>query len=199
MDYRFEDLALEAPHTTPEADEIARIARTMKDRGASHLVMEVSSHALAQDRVEAVHFRVAAFTNLTQDHLDFHGDMAAYGAAKARLFLELSPGASVINVDDEFGRDLASRIKTPLLRVSSKIDALADVAPVAVELEPSRTLATLRTPKGNVNIDSRLIGAHNLVQHDRLRSESLRRSIWISRATASSLSERFGAGQARAV
>jgi UDP-N-acetylmuramoyl-L-alanyl-D-glutamate--2,6-diaminopimelate ligase len=112
--------------------------------------------------VEAVHFRAAAFTNLTQDHLDFHGDMVAYGAAKARLFLELSPGVSVINVDDEFGRDLASRIKSPLLRVSSKMDALADVAPVAAELEPSRTRATLRTPKGNVNIDSRLIGAHNL-------------------------------------
>jgi len=162
VDYRFEDLVLEAPHTTPESDEIARIARTMKDRGASHLVMEVSSHALAQERVEAVHFRAAAFTNLTQDHLDFHGDMAAYGAAKARLFLELSPGVSVINVDDDFGHDLASRVQSPLLRVSSKIDALADVAPVAAELDPSRTRATLRTPKGNVNIDSRLIGSHNL-------------------------------------
>jgi len=160
--YRFEDLVLDAPHTTPESDEIARVAQTMKDRGASHLVMEVSSHALAQGRVEAVHFRAAAFTNLTQDHLDFHGDMAAYGAAKARLFLELSPRVSVVNVDDDFGRDLASRIQGPLLRVSSKVEALADVAPVSVHLESGRTRATVRTPKGNVNLDSQLIGAHNL-------------------------------------
>jgi UDP-N-acetylmuramoyl-L-alanyl-D-glutamate--2,6-diaminopimelate ligase len=160
--YRFEDLVLDAPHTTPESDEIARIARTMRDRGASHLVMEVSSHALAQGRVEAVHFRAAAFTNLTQDHLDFHGDMAAYGAAKARLFLDLSPGASVVNVDDPFGSDLASRIKGPLLRVSSTSGATADVAPTSVSLEPHRTRAALRTPRGNVEIDSGLIGAHNL-------------------------------------
>ncbi len=159
---RFEDLVLDAPHTTPESDEIARIARTMKDRGASHLVMEVSSHALAQLRVEAVRFRAAAFTNLTQDHLDFHGDMAAYGAAKARLFLELAPAVSVVNVDDDFGRDLATRIQGPLLKVSSKTEGLADVAPLQVELEPGRTRATVRTPRGNVNLDSKLIGAHNL-------------------------------------
>jgi UDP-N-acetylmuramoyl-L-alanyl-D-glutamate--2,6-diaminopimelate ligase len=160
--YRFEDLVLDAPHTTPESDEIARIARTMRDRGASHLVMEVSSHALVQGRVEAVHFRAAAFTNLTQDHLDFHGDMAAYGAAKARLFLDLTPGASIVNVDDNFGRDLANRIKGPLLRVSSAVGSSADVAPTSVSLEPNRTRAALRTPKGNVEIDSALIGAHNL-------------------------------------
>ena len=98
--YRFEAWSEDAPHTTPESDDIARLAGTMLARGASHLIMEVSSHALAQARVDAVHFRAAAFTNLTQDHLDFHESMAAYGAAKARLFLELSPEVSVVNVDD---------------------------------------------------------------------------------------------------
>jgi UDP-N-acetylmuramoyl-L-alanyl-D-glutamate--2,6-diaminopimelate ligase len=112
--------------------------------------------------VEAVHFRAAAFTNLTQDHLDFHGDMAAYGAAKARLFLDLSPGVSVVNIDDDFGHELAARIKGPLVRVSSQSGSDADVAPTSVHLEPNRTRAVLRTPRGNVDLDSALIGAHNL-------------------------------------
>src|SRR5690606_25497055 len=95
-----------ASYTTPEGDEIARFARRVKDAGATHLVMEVSSHALAQARADAVHFDVAAFTNLTQDHLDFHGTMEDYFAAKRRLFTELSPRVSVINVDDDAGARL---------------------------------------------------------------------------------------------
>jgi UDP-N-acetylmuramoyl-L-alanyl-D-glutamate--2,6-diaminopimelate ligase len=106
--YRFEDWSGDAAHPTPESADVARIAKTMLGRGASHLVMEVSSHALAQARVDAVHFRAAAFTNLTQDHLEFHGSMAAYGEAKARLFVELAPDVSIINIDDLFGRDLAT-------------------------------------------------------------------------------------------
>jgi len=160
--YRFEDWAEDAPHTTPEADEIARLASTMLERGASHLVMEVSSHALIQRRVEAVRFRVAGFTNLTQDHLEFHGSMAAYGEAKARLFLELSPDTSVVNVDDPFGRDLARRVKGPLVRVSSIVGAAADIAPSSVELGSRTTKAALRTPQGPVELDSKLIGGHNL-------------------------------------
>src|SRR5262249_14292776 len=93
LGYRFGDLDLPASHTSPEADDLARIAAAMWARGASHLVMEASSIALHARRVDAVHFRVAAFTNLTQDHLDYHGSMEAYAAAKTRLFTELGPGA----------------------------------------------------------------------------------------------------------
>jgi UDP-N-acetylmuramoyl-L-alanyl-D-glutamate--2,6-diaminopimelate ligase len=160
--YKFEDWSVDAPHTTPEADDIARLARTMLDRGASHLVMEVSSHALAQARVEAVQFRAAAFTNLTQDHLEYHGSMAAYGEAKARLFVELAPQVSVINVDDPFGRDLARRGHGPLVTVSSVPGTDADVVPRRTLLDFRSTAATVRTPSGEVELDSKLIGAHNL-------------------------------------
>src|SRR3546814_9540377 len=70
--------------------------------------MEVSSHALDQGRVDAVRFALAVFTNLSRDHLDYHGDMAAYGAAKARLFAASGLAAAVINLDDAFGRTLAA-------------------------------------------------------------------------------------------
>jgi UDP-N-acetylmuramoyl-L-alanyl-D-glutamate--2,6-diaminopimelate ligase len=161
--YGFEDWEIEAPNTTPEADDIARIASEMLSRGATHLVMEVSSHALAQARVDAVRFGVAAFTNLTQDHLDFHGDMHTYGVAKARLFLELRPRISVVNVDDPFGAELAGRLQSPVIRVSSAVGADADVAPISITPSPRRTVARVRTPGGEATIDSGLLGAHNLL------------------------------------
>ena len=162
LGYRFGALDLESTHTTPEADEFARLAAAMLEAGATHLVTEVSSHALAQARVDAVRFRVAAFTNLTQDHLDFHGSMEAYGQAKARLFYELSPGAAAINVDDPFGRKLAETVRTPLVRVSSQLFAHAEVAPVWLSGETDRTRARVATPSGEVELDSPLVGAHNL-------------------------------------
>jgi UDP-N-acetylmuramoyl-L-alanyl-D-glutamate--2,6-diaminopimelate ligase len=165
--YRFEDLELEAAHTTPEADEIARIARAMVERGASHLVMEISSHALAQKRVLGLHVRVAAFTNLTQDHIDFHGSMEAYGEAKARLFFDLTPASAVVNVDDPFGRALAARIAKArgtgaLFTVSSQAGAVADIAPLDVDLGAKQTRALVHTRAGDITVQTNLIGAHNL-------------------------------------
>jgi UDP-N-acetylmuramoyl-L-alanyl-D-glutamate--2,6-diaminopimelate ligase len=163
--YRFEDWTEKASHTTPESDDIARLAAAMLERGASHLVMEVSSHALSQSRVEAVHFQAAAFTNLTQDHLEFHGSMEAYGEAKARLFLELAPAVSIVNVDDPFGRDLARRLAAmnrKVVTVSNAPGGNASVAPESVEFDFRSTRATVRTPGGPVTLESKLIGAHNL-------------------------------------
>ena len=137
----------------------------MRGRGATHVAMEVSSHALALGRVRGVHLRVAALTNLTQDHLDFHGSMGEYAEAKARLFTELGPGAAVLNVDDAFGRDLAGRVRCPLVRVSARTDAeasSAEIAPRDVRTGAAGTRATVRTPAGDVTIASRLVGAHNL-------------------------------------
>ncbi len=94
--------------TTPDVIAVHRLLATMRDAGASHVAMEVSSHALAQGRVDAVAFRVAVFTNLTRDHLDFHGSMAEYGAVKARLFQWPSLQAVVVNLDDPFGAALLS-------------------------------------------------------------------------------------------
>jgi UDP-N-acetylmuramoyl-L-alanyl-D-glutamate--2,6-diaminopimelate ligase len=165
--YKFEDLAFDAAHTTPEADEVARVAGAMRDRGASHLVMEISSHALSQKRSLGLHVQVAALTNLTQDHLDFHGSMEAYGAAKAQLFFEYAPPKSVVNVDDPFGCALADRIakargRASVITVSCEANSAADVAPREVELGAKGTRASVRTPSGDVAIETSLIGAHNL-------------------------------------
>ncbi|APR75025.1 UDP-N-acetylmuramoylalanyl-D-glutamate--2,6-diaminopimelate ligase [Minicystis rosea] len=174
LGYRFEDLDLPSTHTSPEADELARIGAAMRVRGATHLVMEVSSIALAAKRTEAVRFRVAAFTNLTQDHLDYHGTMEAYAAAKARLFFDLAPGAAAVNVDDAFGRTLATRLapqgpkgprEAPLCRFSARIDATtedAEVAPTRLSITHAGIDMTARTPAGEVEIKSPLLGAHNV-------------------------------------
>ena len=160
----YRDLCFEARHTTPEADELARILAAMRDRGATHVAMEVSSIALSTGRVDAVRFRVAAFTNLTQDHLDFHDTMESYGASKARLFTECAPGGAVIVVDGRFGRDLADKVRSPLVRVSTQVlgGAPADIAPTSLSLSDKGIEAVLRTPEGEVALRSRLIGLHNV-------------------------------------
>jgi UDP-N-acetylmuramoyl-L-alanyl-D-glutamate--2,6-diaminopimelate ligase len=148
--------------TTPEADEVQRYARASVDAGATHLVMEVSSHGLALHRVDGVRFRVAAFGNLTQDHLDFHGDMDAYGAAKARLFLELVPEAAVINVDDAFGATLAEQVGCPLWRCSRRGDAGAQVRVASWTQGRDGMRAHVVTPGGALEVVTPLVGAHNL-------------------------------------
>jgi UDP-N-acetylmuramoyl-L-alanyl-D-glutamate--2,6-diaminopimelate ligase len=160
--HAFGSYRVAAVHTTPEADEIARVAAEMQRRGASHVAMEVSSHALALGRVRAVRFRIAAFTNLTQDHLDFHGSMSAYLESKARLFTELAPGAAVINIADPAGANLARRVRSPLVRVSGVVGADADVVPTAVSMDERGIEATVRTPNGEIRVRSRLVGAHNV-------------------------------------
>jgi UDP-N-acetylmuramoyl-L-alanyl-D-glutamate--2,6-diaminopimelate ligase len=144
--------------TTPEADLISAFLRRAVDLGARHAVMEVSSHALESERVAALHFQVAAFSNLTQDHLDFHGTLERYGAAKARLFTECSPEQSVLNIDDAFGAELASRLDAPLLVGRSPRAAIRLLAE-----EPRGSLRALevQTPSGPLTLRTRLLGAHN--------------------------------------
>jgi UDP-N-acetylmuramoyl-L-alanyl-D-glutamate--2,6-diaminopimelate ligase len=160
--HRFGELFLPAEHTTPEADEIARLLARMRRAGASHVAMEVSSIALELGRVRAVRFRVAAFTNLTQDHLDFHGTMENYGDAKKLLFTRGAAGAAVVHVGDPFGRALADMVETPLVRVSARTDVVADIYPRAVESSARGIVATLVTPVGELVLRSRLVGIHNL-------------------------------------
>lgn len=149
-------------HTSPEADELQRLAALMRGRGASHLVMEVSSIALANERVSEVEFDVAAFTNLTQDHLDFHGSMEAYAASKERLFLEHRPRVSVVNVDDPYGAELADRIRDSglaLITVSARPDSDADLVPSRVEASPAGI--TLEFEDG-ASLRSMLVGNYNV-------------------------------------
>ena len=96
--------------TTPLVLQLHELLADMHEAGAQAVAMEVSSHALDQGRVAGVHFDVGVFTNLTRDHLDYHGDMASYGAAKARLFAWSELKAAVINLDDEFGRELIAQL-----------------------------------------------------------------------------------------
>lgn len=160
---RYRDVEFPATHTTPEADEVMRIAATMREHDATHLVMEVSSHALAQRRADAVKYRVAAYTNLTQDHLDYHGTLEAYAAAKQRLFEELAPEFAAVMIDDDFGEKLARLTEGRCVRVSRRSSAAADVRPCsAVEHDARGTRCEVRTPSGVIRLESPLVGEHNL-------------------------------------
>jgi len=111
--------------TTPEAPDLHRLLAAMRDRGVDAVALEVSSHALAQDRVGGIRFDVAAFTNLSQDHLDFHPDMESYFAVKASLFTPERAATSAIGIDDEHGRRL--RAQTPVPGLTFGLAADADV------------------------------------------------------------------------
>jgi UDP-N-acetylmuramoyl-L-alanyl-D-glutamate--2,6-diaminopimelate ligase len=145
--------------TTPEADDIARCLVEVRRRGGSHLVMEVSSIALSQERVSGLRFKAAAFTNLTQDHLDFHGTFEAYAEAKAELFTRLAPETSVVHVGDAFGRKLAGRVRSRLLTVARRD---ADIWVSESRLSADGLRATIVTPAGECELNSALIGEHNL-------------------------------------
>ncbi|MGE0047364.1 MAG: UDP-N-acetylmuramoyl-L-alanyl-D-glutamate--2,6-diaminopimelate ligase [Acidithiobacillus sp.] len=153
--------ALQAlPNTTPEAVELWRLLVAARAAGAQTVSMEVSSHALALGRVAAVPFHVAVFTNLTQDHLDFHGDMASYGAAKARLFQTPELQYAVLNADDPFTAQLRQSIAAQVEVLDYGFDAAAikvrDYHPGA-----SGTLLELDTPWGRRRLRSPLLGRSN--------------------------------------
>jgi UDP-N-acetylmuramoyl-L-alanyl-D-glutamate--2,6-diaminopimelate ligase len=153
---------VEAALTTPEADVVARFMREQRDAGATHLAMEVSSHALAIDRVLGTRFDVAGITNLTQDHLDFHGTMEAYGEAKALLFTRYAPRVSVIVVDHPFGEALSARVQGELIRCSVDKDREAELSVKEWASTRAGIRARLHTPRGTLELESPLFGAHNL-------------------------------------
>lgn len=99
-------------YTTPDAPRLQMELASLKAKGAEYIALEVSSHALEQGRVNGTHFACAVFTNLSRDHLDYHGSMVEYGAAKARLFHDFHPKNVVINIDDSFGRELLMSMVT---------------------------------------------------------------------------------------
>ena len=155
---------LEGERTTPDAITVQQQLADFRDAGASHVAMEVSSHALEQGRVSAVDFEVAAFTNLTRDHLDYHGSMEAYGAAKAKLFSWLGLQVAVINTDDAYGADLLATLSAGVqaLRVSSTGVGDADIIASDVVTSPEGLLFRLRTPWGTRMVNSRLLGRFNV-------------------------------------
>jgi UDP-N-acetylmuramoyl-L-alanyl-D-glutamate--2,6-diaminopimelate ligase len=150
----------DASHTTPEASEVQRLLGAMVDRGCKACAMEVSSHALALHRADGVRFSLAIFTNLTRDHLDFHGDMQRYFAAKRRLFEMLPAGApAVVNVDDPKGTELASWLPVVL---TYGIDQPAAVRATGIQASLEGLAFEVHTPRGTLAIRSPLIGRPNV-------------------------------------
>ncbi len=175
VEYRFADVHRAAPLTTPGAEALQELLAEMVAAGCTHAVLEVSSHALHQSRVAGCSFAVAAFLNLTQDHLDYHGTMDAYFEAKALLFEERgpagAPGRAVVNLDDPWAPLLLARAESPVITFAARPLASndligpsreADVYVTARSLSRSGTRARLSTPAGPVEIESPLVGHHNL-------------------------------------
>jgi UDP-N-acetylmuramoyl-L-alanyl-D-glutamate--2,6-diaminopimelate ligase len=145
--------------TTPEAIDLQRELRAMVDAGDRACAMEVSSHALALHRVDAVRFAAAIFTNVTRDHLDFHGTMEAYFEAKARLFCELEPGVAVINVDDPYGARLASRLPGA---ITFALQRDADYRAVDVQTGLGGSSFRVLAPDTTISLRSPLTGRFNV-------------------------------------
>jgi len=159
----------EGERTTPDVITVHRLLAEFRDAGASHVAMEVSSHALDQGRVDAVGFELAVFTNLTRDHLDYHGTMAEYGAAKQRLFTWPGLGAAIINVDDAFGRALLATLRqagsaggAPRHLLRYGLEHEADVVASAVRADAAGLAFQLATPWGEGEVASRLLGRFNV-------------------------------------
>jgi UDP-N-acetylmuramoyl-L-alanyl-D-glutamate--2,6-diaminopimelate ligase len=164
--YRVGDETLPAGQTTPEAVDLHALLARMVERGIGGVAMEVSSHALAQGRVDGVEFDVAVFTNLTQDHLDFHGTLDAYRQAKARLFALLGAGrkrgrTAVVNVDDPAGPSMAAGLDVPVIGFG--LGRHAALRPRTWTSGTDGIRMSVDTPQGAMELVSPLVGEHNVM------------------------------------
>ncbi len=158
--YRIGDRAIDATRTTPEAPDVQALMREMVDAGCGACVMEVSSHALALHRVDGIRFAAGIFTNLTRDHLDFHGGMEDYFAAKRRLFEMLPADApAVINADDPRCGALLDVAKRP---VTYGLTKPADVSTGPLSFALTGLQFEIRTPQGTIQVRSKLVGRPNV-------------------------------------
>jgi UDP-N-acetylmuramoyl-L-alanyl-D-glutamate--2,6-diaminopimelate ligase len=158
---------IKSSRTTPDAVELQALLASMRASGCDSVSMEVSSHAIEQQRVGGMRFASAAFTNLSRDHLDYHHDMETYFHVKERLFLSLSeanPGApAIINADDAYGARLIRTLATRKLAVVSYgFDASATVCALDLHLTPDGSRFTLQTPQGAAAVQAHLLGRYNV-------------------------------------
>jgi UDP-N-acetylmuramoyl-L-alanyl-D-glutamate--2,6-diaminopimelate ligase len=166
--YEIADEVLPSPHTTPESLELEELLARMRDAGCKAAVMEVSSHALAQKRVLGVEFDVAVFTNLTQDHLDFHGDLQSYFETKASLFTQLLPAQlkkraiAVINSDDRYGVELCSRLSKTTRLITYGVGNRADFRASNLKTELAGTSYQLDAQDRSFLVRLPLIGKFNV-------------------------------------
>lgn len=157
ISYRYNDRTIKAKNTTPDPISIQSLLKDMRESGVSHVIMEVSSHALAMDRVLPEDFDCAIFTNLSQDHLDFHHSMDAYFEAKKKLFLGLTPNASaIVNGDDEYGRRLLPEVKGKVITygLHESVDYRGEYS--------SLSIGGIEFSINGVRFSTRLVGVHNL-------------------------------------
>ena len=164
ISYRYGGREIPAPNTTPGSIPLQKLLADMAGSGVTSVVMEVSSHALDQERTFGIPFSCAAFTNLTRDHLDYHGDMETYFRAKRRLFAEQCAGVCTLNTDDPYGR----RLHAELVRegrvtfgFSSRTQE-AELFVTDLEQDIDGISATLHAPSGNAHFHSHLVGLHNV-------------------------------------
>ena len=161
INYHFQDKIISAKNTTPGAIDLQFFLNKMASSEIDCLVLEVSSHALDQHRVDHIDFDIGLFTNLTREHLDYHQTMERYFEAKANLFDLLSVNASaVINLDDPRGKELVSRTKASVL--SYAIDNQADIRAEIKQMSLGGTTFKLETPRGKIDIETGLIGTFNV-------------------------------------
>lgn len=163
--YQIGQETLPASHTTPGALDLQALLATMVESGLTAAVMEVSSHALALDRTSGCEYDVAVFTNLTQDHLDFHHTMDEYFEAKSRLFTGLGGGhktgkRAIVNLDDPRGATIRAACPVPVWGYA--IQNQADLKAERVSLSLTGTTFTAATPAGSFTVESRLVGEHNV-------------------------------------
>jgi UDP-N-acetylmuramoyl-L-alanyl-D-glutamate--2,6-diaminopimelate ligase len=163
--YQVGQETIPASHTTPGALELQRLLARMESAGLNTVVMEVSSHALALDRTAGCDYDVAVFTNLTQDHLDFHQTMEEYFQAKLRLFTELGRGRksgqrAIVNMDDPRGPQIRASCRVPVWGYA--IAGKADLRAERVKLSMGSSIFHAATPAGTFPVESHLVGEHNV-------------------------------------
>jgi UDP-N-acetylmuramoyl-L-alanyl-D-glutamate--2,6-diaminopimelate ligase len=165
IEYHVAGKVLPAPHTTPEPLELQRLFRDAVDAGSAEAVMEVSSHALVQQRTFGIPFDVAVFTNLTRDHLDYHNTMDDYFSAKRILFSSCGakePRVAVLNADNEYGLQLMNFSKGRSSQVITYGISKADFSATQIEITPRGTRFHMVTPKEEIPVTSPLIGRVNV-------------------------------------
>jgi len=166
INYRFGGRVFENPVTTPESLDLQRILAEMQADGVTHVILEVSSHAIDLDRIYGCRFEVGIFTNLSQDHLDYHGDMEAYWACKKRFFTDMlasrigGRSRAVINAEDAKGRELLQALACETISTGCSPDCAVRAG--RIDSRPNGISGILTTPDGETPFTSALVGAYNL-------------------------------------
>ncbi len=164
VNYRYKGKIFENPVTTPESLDLQQILAQMISEGVTHVVLEVSSHAIDLSRIEHCRLDIGVFTNLTQDHLDYHGNMDQYWACKKRLFTEYlgveKEALAVINTDNPHGLELVSDLSCPCITTGHSSGSMIHSESMVIDFNGIRGAVT--TPQGSVYLDSSLVGKHNL-------------------------------------